>query len=325
MNREHASKRIVELTTLINDQNYDYYILNEPLVSDAEYDRNLRELQNLEHQFPDLAQVDSPSQRVGVAPLEGFNTLEHRSPMLSLANAMNEQEIFGFDARMRKDLDLDQVEYVVEPKIDGLGVELIYESGIFVAGSTRGDGYTGENITRNLRTLRSLPLRLRADKIPVPSLVEVRGEVFMSHHDFETLNDQRLAAEEPLFANPRNAAAGSLRQLDSRITASRPLLVNIYAAGIIEDFQVETHLQFLEALHDWGFPVNERSQLCETINEVAEYHRRLEAERETLSYDIDGSVIKVNRLDYQNRLGIRSRSPRWAIAANSKLDRSNSH
>jgi len=318
MNNNEARQRIVELTTELNEHNHRYYILDDPVVSDAEYDQLLRELQTLESAYPDLALPDSPTQRVGSLPQDAFEKLAHRTPMLSLDNAMDADEIREFDRRIRKELDLEEVEYVVDPKIDGLGVELIYENGVFTAGSTRGDGTVGENITANLRTLRTLPLRLRDTDLPIPSLLEVRGEVFMRHADFELLNEKRLKAELPLFANPRNAAAGSLRQLDSRITAERTLHLNIYAAGTLSEFDPETHLDFLKALQSWGIPVNPLYQVCHGIEEAVSYHKNLEIERESLEYDIDGSVIKVNRRDHQARLGIRSRSPRWAVAAKFK-------
>ncbi|MCF7904759.1 MAG: NAD-dependent DNA ligase LigA, partial [Candidatus Marinimicrobia bacterium] len=247
-----------------------------------------------------------------------FEPLTHTIPMLSLANAMNDEELLDFDKRIRKELGDEIIEYLVEPKLDGLGVELIYQNGIFTAGSTRGDGYVGENITQNLKTLRSLPLRLLDQKRDIPPYLEVRGEVFMTHQEFEALNENQLNDEKQPFANPRNAAAGSLRQLDSRITAKRKLKVNIYAPGRIDNFQVDTQEQFIHALKDWGFPVNERYKLCKGIDEVIDFHHALEADRETLSYDIDGSVSKVNRLDQQAELGMRSRSPKWAIAGKFK-------
>ena len=310
--------RIRELTEELKLHNHRYYILDAPTISDAAYDQQLRELQELERSFPDLTRPDSPTQRVGSLPLDKFEPLEHSIPMLSLENAMDDQELIDFDQRIRKDLGVDTVEYVVEPKLDGLGVELIYQDGVFTAGSTRGDGFVGENITQNLKTLKSLPLRLRSDKRPVPPYLEVRGEVFMAHADFAALNDRQLSEEKQAFANPRNAAAGSLRQLDSRITAERNLKINIYAAGRIEAFEVDTHLQFIEALRDWGFPVNDRFKKCSGIEDVIKFHHALEADREKLSYDIDGSVSKVNRLDQQAELGMRSRSPRWAIAGKFK-------
>ncbi len=318
MDHQQASAKINELTTALNEHNHRYYVLDDPNISDKAYDDLLRELQDLELQFPDLIQPDSPSQRVGSLPSSGFEPLTHSTPMLSLENAMNTQELLDFDIRIRKDLELEQIEYVVEPKLDGLGVELIYVDGIFTAGSTRGDGLTGENITQNLKTLKALPLRLRDDVRAIPPYLEVRGEVFMSHQDFDRLNQKQLKAEKAPFANPRNAAAGSLRQLDSRITATRNLQVNIYAAGQITGFKVATHMDFIQALQDWGFPINDRFELCNGIAKVIQFHQQLETDRESLSYDIDGTVCKVNELTYQDQLGIRSRSPRWAIAGKFK-------
>ena len=318
MDLQQALARIRELTEALTEHNHRYYILDDPSISDTAYDALLRELIDLETQFPDLKQVDSPTQRVGSQPLAGFDQLTHSIPMLSLSNAMDEEELISFDERVRKDLEVEQLEYVVEPKLDGLGVELIYVDGVFTAGSTRGDGVTGENITKNLRTLKALPLRLRDKKRPIPPYLEVRGEVFMGHGDFEQLNQRQLDQEKQPFANPRNAAAGSLRQLDSRITASRNLLINLYAPGKIDNFAVESHMEFIQALKDWGFPVNDLYELCPNIESVIHFHNKLELDRENLEYDIDGTVTKVNRLDYQNRMGIRSRSPRWAIAGKFK-------
>ena len=318
MDLQQALARIRELTEALAEHNHRYYILDDPSISDTAYDALLRELIDLETQFPDLKQVDSPTQRVGSQPLAGFDQLTHSIPMLSLSNAMDEEELISFDERVRKDLEVEQLEYVVEPKLDGLGVELIYVDGVFTAGSTRGDGVTGENITKNLRTLKALPLRLRDKKRPIPPYLEVRGEVFMGHGDFEQLNQRQLDQEKQPFANPRNAAAGSLRQLDSRITASRNLLINLYAPGKIDNFAVESHMEFIQALKDWGFPVNDLYELCPNIESVIQFHNNLEHDRENLEYDIDGTVTKVNRLDYQNRMGIRSRSPRWAIAGKFK-------
>lgn len=318
MDQQQTLRRIQELTETLNEYNHRYYILDDPIVSDAAYDKLLRELQSLEQQFPNLKQADSPTQRVGSAPLSAFEPLTHSIPMLSLSNAMDEEELINFDSRVRKDLEVETVDYVIEPKLDGLGVELVYVDGVFTAGSTRGDGFTGENITQNLRTLKTLPLKLRTDKRSVPSYLEVRGEVFMAHKDFEELNQRQLEMDKQAFANPRNAAAGSLRQLDSRITSSRNLLINLYASGRIDAFSVDSHLEFIQALRDWGFPVNDRFQLCPDIGSVIAFHDQLERDRESLEYDIDGTVTKVNRLDYQDQLGIRSRSPRWAIAGKFK-------
>lgn len=318
METSQALNIIESLSTLIREHNYRYYILDDPLISDAEYDRLMRELQELEMQFPSLVQPDSPTMRVGSAPQTEFGTLEHRTPMLSLANAMNVEELLDFDQRVRKILAVDSVEYVAEPKLDGLGVELIYEKGVFTAGATRGDGFTGENITANLKTIQGLPLRLRDSEKPIPSLLEVRGEVFLRHADFQKLNASREVQNEPLFANPRNAAAGSLRQLDSRITAQRPLQINLYAAGVIADYTFSSHWEFMQTLPKWGFPVNDQIHICHGIEEAVEYYRKMEIERESLPYDIDGIVIKVNDLGAQEELGIRSRSPRWAIAGKFK-------
>ncbi len=318
MDQQQTLARIRDLTEALNEHNHRYYILDDPSISDAGYDTQLRELQNLEDQFPELKQADSPTQRVGSQPLQGFEQLTHSIPMLSLSNAMNDEELASFDTRVRKDLELDQIDYVIEPKLDGLGVELIYIDGIFTAGSTRGDGYTGENITQNLRTIKALPLRLRDNLRPVPPYLEVRGEVFMGHKDFAQLNQRQLDQDKQPFANPRNAAAGSLRQLDSRITSSRKLLINLYAAGRIDAFSVDTHMEFIQALRDWGFPINDIYELCPDIESVLQFHNKLESDRENLKYDIDGTVTKINRLDYQDRLGIRSRSPRWAIAGKFK-------
>ncbi len=318
MTQAQTLARIRELTEALTEHNHRYYILDNPTISDAGYDALLRELQDLENQFPELKQADSPTQRVGSRPLSGFDQLTHSIPMLSLSNAMDEEELISFDTRVRKDLEIEQLDYVVEPKLDGLGVELIYVDGLFTAGSTRGDGFTGENITQNLRTLKTLPLRLRDDSLAIPSYLEVRGEVFMGHQDFDHLNQRQLDQGKQSFANPRNAAAGSLRQLDSKITASRNLLINLYAPGRIDNFSVDSHMDLIQALKDWGFPVNDQYELCPDIEAVIQFHRKLESKRENLEYDIDGTVSKVNRLDYQNRLGIRSRSPRWAIAGKFK-------
>lgn len=318
MDISQARKKIEALSQELRDHNYRYYVLDDPIISDAAYDRLLRQLQELESQFPELILPDSPTQRVGSTPQTEFGTLTHRIPMLSLANAMNPEELIAFDQRVRKLLEQETVEYVAEPKLDGLGVELIYENGMFTAGSTRGDGVVGENITANLRTLKGVPLRLRTEDVPVPDLLEVRGEVFLRHADFQKLNQLREEQNQPLFANPRNAAAGSLRQLDPRITAQRPLQINIYSAGSIEGASFHTHWEFMQTLPQWGFPVNQEIRICEGIDAAIDYYRDMGARRETLPYDIDGIVIKVNDLTAQEELGIRSRSPRWAIAGKFK-------
>ena len=310
--------RITHLIQEINEHNHRYYILDNPVMSDGKYDELLRELQQLETENPHLKQSDSPTQRVGSRPLSEFESITHSTPMLSLANAMNTQELRDFDKRIRKDIPDENFNYVIEPKLDGLGVELVYEDGYFVSGSTRGDGITGENITENLKTLPSIPLRLRGDDIAIPKLLEVRGEVFMKHRDFEQLNENRLKNNEALFANPRNASAGSLRQLDSRITAKRPLIMHIYAPGKIDGIQFKTHWDFLDALRKWGFIVNEHVKRIADIHEAILYYEKFEIAREDLAYDIDGIVLKINDLALQDALGYRSRSPRWAIAGKFK-------
>ncbi|NQT97947.1 MAG: NAD-dependent DNA ligase LigA [Candidatus Marinimicrobia bacterium] len=313
------SRLIVDLRQQLNEHNYRYYVLDDPIISDSEYDALLRQLENLEQAHPELITPDSPTQRIGAAPLVEFGTVTHRIPLLSLANAMNTDELLAFDERTRKGLaGAEQVEYVGEPKLDGLAVELIYENGCLVTGSTRGDGTTGENITANLRTVRSIPLQLRTAELPVPALLEVRGEVFISKTDFDKLNAQRSAAEKATFANPRNAAAGSLRQLDPAVTATRPLSIYCYQAGAIEGVTYLTHWDFLQDLKKWGFPVNPNIKRLTGAEDIVTYHRQMEARRNDLPYEIDGVVIKVNSLPERERLGIRSRSPRWAIAGKFK-------
>ena len=303
----------------LNDHNYRYYVLDDPIISDAEYDHLLRELQALEKEHPEYIAADSPTQRVGAQPLEAFGTIEHRIPMMSLANAMSTDEILAFhDQIMRRLDDTRQIEYVVEPKLDGLAVELVYENGQFVNGSTRGDGITGEHITQNLKTIRGIPLSLRTESLPAPKLLEVRGEVFIRKNDFEKLNNQREAAGEPVFANPRNAAAGSLRQLDPKITATRPLSIFCYQAGALEGVRFTSHIEFLSTLKDWGLPVNPEIKKVNNIEEAISTHNELETRRNSLPYEIDGSVIKVNDYALQEELGVRSRSPRWAIAGKFK-------
>ena len=315
----NTSNKINDLRSELNDHNYRYYVLDDPVISDAEYDRLLRELQLLEDSHPDLIADDSPTQRVGAPPLDGFGNIRHRIPMQSLANAMDTEEILAFHDRLIRKLGEEQaIEYIAEPKLDGLAVELVYEKGKFVNGSTRGDGTTGEDITQNLKTIRAIPLALRVEAQAVPALLEVRGEVFIRKDDFLKLNIQQEANDKPVFANPRNAAAGSLRQLDSRITATRPLSIFCYQAGMVEGMTFETHSEFLTALQNWGFPVNPEIKILNGIEEAVAFHSDLESRRNTLPYEIDGSVFKVNNYDLQEKLGSRSRSPRWAIAGKFK-------
>ena len=318
-------KLIADLRRKIGYHNYRYHVLDDPEISDAEYDDLFRKLQKLEEDHPELVTPDSPTRRVGAPPLEEFGTVTHRVPMLSLENAMNEEELRAFDERTKRTLGSDShVTYVAEPKLDGVAVELVYEDGMLVNGSTRGDGITGEDITQNLRTVRSIPLRLHhevgkpTDGNAGPPWVEVRGEVFMEKDAFVRLNKGRMDEGEPPFANPRNAAAGSLRQLDSSITSSRPLKFFCYEMGHTEGFSFSTHWDALQAVKRWGLPVNPNIEVFEGIQPVVEYFRKWEKNREKLPYDIDGVVIKVNHLAYRDLLGIRSRSPRWAIAGKFK-------
>ncbi|MCF7803895.1 MAG: NAD-dependent DNA ligase LigA [Candidatus Marinimicrobia bacterium] len=319
MNKDQDRERARELTEELHYHNFRYYIKDDPVISDAEYDRMLRELQELEEEFPELRTPDSPTQRVGAPPLDAFETVTHRQQMLSLANAFDVEEIRGFDERVKRGLETEEdVEYVCEPKLDGLAVELVYEDGVFVQGSTRGDGTTGEDITQNLRTIPYIPLKLRNDQLDLPPLLEVRGEVYMEEEDFEHLNEQRLEAGEQPFANPRNCAAGSLRQLDPNVTAGRNLKIYCYERGVIEGKSFGSHWEFLETIPKWGFRTNPLARRCSSIEEAIEFYEGLESRRNDLGYEIDGIVIKVNDYALRDELGVRSRSPRWAVAGKFK-------
>ena len=314
-----TDNQIQDLRDQLNDHNYRYYVLDDPLISDSEYDQLFRELQKLETDNPNLITEDSPTRRVGAEPLSSFGSWTHRMPMLSLANAMNEDELAAFDTRVKKGLDTEKdLEYMAEPKLDGLAVELVYENGFFVNGSTRGDGITGEDITQNLKTITAIPLSLRKNGQKTPPLLEVRGEVFITKDGFKKLNRNQEKEELSPFANPRNAAAGSLRQLDSKITATRPLSIYCYEAGRIDGISFDTHEDFLSTLKEWGFPVNPEIQKVNNAETMVAFHRNLEAKRDSLPYEIDGTVFKVNAINQRNALGIRSRSPRWAIAGKFK-------
>ena len=309
-------RQIQLLRIQINQHNIRYYVHDDPIISDAEYDKFMRELLDLEKDHPDLITPDSPTQRVGAKPLEEFQSVTHRLPMLSLANAMNMDELIEFDTRIKKDLGIEtDVEYVAEPKLDGLAVEIVYEKGEFSYGSTRGDGNTGEDISQNLKTIRAIPLILEGD---APALLEVRGEVYITHNDFSKMNAKRREKEQQPFANPRNCAAGSLRQLNPSITAERPLRIYCYGPGVIEGIPFKSQKEFLDYLPNWGFPVNPKIETGKGINFLLEYYEKAEAFRENLEYDIDGVVFKVNSFVKQNELGVRSRSPRWAIAGKLK-------
>tara|TARA_Y100001954_G_scaffold229263_1_gene274974 strand:- start:26 stop:2146 length:2121 start_codon:yes stop_codon:yes gene_type:complete len=291
-----------------------YYQEDAPTVTDAEYDALRRRNQVLETAFPHLVLEDSPSKWVGAAPAAGFGKIEHAVPMLSLGNAFDEDDIREFFARIRRFLNLaedDQVTLVGEPKIDGLSISLRYEEGKFVQAATRGDGRVGENVTTNARTIEEIPDRLSSD---FPAVLEIRGEIYMSHVDFAALNETRKASEAQVFANPRNAAAGSLRQLDPSITAQRPLRFFGYSWGEISEPPADNQWDFLQRLKSWGFPINPETRRCDTPEDIMALHAGIGAKRALLGYDIDGVVYKVDRLDWQNRLGFISRAPRWAIA-----------
>lgn len=310
---ERARSRIEELREEINEHNYRYYVLNDPVISDTEYDRLMRELEELEEKYPSLVTPDSPTQRVGGEVQEGFAPVQHRVPMLSLSNAFNEGELKEFDRRVRSALlkgAAGRVEYVVEPKYDGLAVSLYYENGVLVRGATRGDGETGEDITANLKTIRSIPLRLREQL----TALEVRGEAYMTKEAFKRLNEVREEAGQPLFANPRNAAAGSLRHLDPKVAASRKLDAFIYAVGYCEGDRPATHAETLEWLKRLGFKVNPNYEVFQNIEMVIEYCRSWQERRFELPYVIDGLVVKVNSASQQEQLGSTLKSPRWAIA-----------
>lgn len=305
--------RAALLRTTIEYHNYRYYVLDDPEVPDAEYDRLIRELENLEQAYPQLVTLDSPTQRVGARPLPAFREVVHRIPMLSLENAFDEQEVIAFDRRIRERAGLAEVEYVAETKLDGLAVSLLYESGRLAQAATRGDGTHGEEITQNVRTIKSVPLRLCSKA--VPRVLEVRGEVYMTRDGFRRLNEEQQKRGEKCFANPRNAAAGSLRQLDSRITASRPLNIFCYGVGAVEDSGLpERHYDLLQRLKAWGLRVSPEIAVVRGVSGCLAYYRAVAARRNELEYDIDGVVYKVNRRDLQAELGAVARAPRWAIA-----------
>jgi len=310
---EKVRSEIEKLREIIRHHDYCYYVLNSPEISDEEYDALFRKLQELEAKYPELITPDSPTQRVAGQPQEGFAPFFHSGALLSLNNAFTPDEVRDFDQRVKRMLKVESLDYVVELKIDGLAVNLRYENGVFTRGATRGDGVVGEDVTLNLRTIRSIPLRLRGDR--VPRVIEVQGEVFMRKKDLEKLNEERKQRGEPLFANTRNAAAGSLRQLDPRITAERKLDIFNYGAFLIDsDYYPSTHWELLHYLKELGFKINPHMELISDIEEAIRIHEKWEKERKNLDYDIDGLVIKVNPLAYHEILGATSRSPRWAIA-----------
>lgn len=309
MDQAKAGQEIKTLRQTLEQYNYDYHVLDNPTVPDAEYDKKMQRLHQLEEEFPSLVTPDSPTHRVGGKPLEGFNKVQHNVPMLSLANAFNDADLKDFDRRIREGLDKDDVTYVCELKIDGLAVSLRYQDGIFTQGATRGDGEVGEEITHNLKTIRNIPL-----KIEEKSVIEVRGEAFMPQKSFLALNAQKEENGEEPFANPRNAAAGSLRQLDPKIASKRNLDVFLYAVGQWESGKLTTHSERLNYLASLGLQTNPEWRKCKNIDEVITYVAGWVENRRNLSYDIDGIVVKVDNLAYQARLGNTAKGPRWAIA-----------
>jgi DNA ligase (NAD+) len=312
-NKENIKDKIQELIEKISTFDYQYYVLDNPSISDFEYDKIFRSLVDLENENPELIRPDSPSQRVGGKALDAFESVIHRQAMLSLNNAFDEDELIAFDKRIKDDIGIDEVEYAVEPKFDGLAITLTYENGIFVQGATRGDGYTGENVTHNLKTIRSIPTKL--NYIHPPKLLEVRGEVLMLKKDFELLNQKQESLGEKQFANPRNAAAGSLRQLDPRITATRPLTFFSYGLGVCEpNLNLKTHTQTIQLLKQFNLPTSDLSTSVKGVKGLQSFYDKVSKLRNALAYDIDGVVYKVNSFNYQNELGFLSRAPRWAIA-----------
>jgi DNA ligase (NAD+) len=308
-------REVESLRASLENWNYQYYVLDQPTVPDADYDRALRRLQELEAQHPELLRPDSPTQRVGAQALSEFTQVAHEVPMLSLDNAFDAQELRDFDRRVRERLGQgnDEIEYACEPKLDGIAVSLLYRDGILQRGATRGDGFSGEDITHNVRTIPSIPLRLNGEDIP--GVLEVRGEIYMPRQGFEQLNERARAAGEKTFVNPRNAAAGSLRQLDARLTAQRPLQMCCYGVGLVEEGDLpDTHAQVLDSLLRWGLRTNPESKVVCGIASCEAYYESLALKRDVLPYDIDGIVYKVNDLAAQQRLGFVSRAPRWAIA-----------
>ncbi|MDG1165816.1 MAG: NAD-dependent DNA ligase LigA [Porticoccaceae bacterium] len=316
---EHVVSEYERLKDELNQHNHCYYVLDDPSVPDSEYDRQMRLLQDIEQQHPSLLTADSPSQRVGGEALSAFTQVRHDVAMLSLENAFNDTELEDFDRRVKDRLnyaalkEAPEIEYACEPKLDGVAVSLLYQDGLLVRGATRGDGTVGEDITANVRTINSIPLKLVGTDIP--SLLEVRGEIYLPRAGFEALNAKAIAADEKAFVNPRNAAAGSLRQLDSKITASRPLEMCAYSVGQFQAKAIpDTHLNMIKALGGWGFKINEHVEAVIGIAACEDYYRTMAERRDGLAYDIDGIVYKVNELKLQERLGFVAKAPRWAIA-----------
>ncbi len=317
MTKEEAKKRIDELRKLLHYHNYRYYVLDDPVISDAEYDAMMEELKKLEKEFPEFYDPNSPTVKVGGAALNKFEKVEHKIPMLSLEDGFSDEEIVEFDRKVKRFLGLnpdDVIDYSVEPKFDGLSINLIYENGQLSIASTRGDGLIGENVTQNIRTIRNLPLVLPVDN--PPEYLDLQGEVLLEKDEFKRINEERLKEGLPLFANPRNAAAGSVRQLNPKETAKRNLIMILYYIRDIKGFpkKVSRQSEALKLLKELGFPTSDLNRLCHGIDEAINYKKELEEKRDTLPYELDGVVLKVDRFDYQRQLGNTTKSPRWAIA-----------
>ena len=314
---EQVRNQYEQLKDELNRHNHSYYVLDEPSIPDSEYDRGMRRLQDLEQQYPQLLSPDSPSQRVGGAALPTFSQVAHDVPMLSLDNAFNKEELQDFDRRISDRLNIkdgEQIEYVCEPKLDGVAVSLLYHDGLLVRGATRGDGKVGEDITANVRTIRQYSPEAQRS-MGIPELLEVRGEIYLPRAGFDKINASAIAAGDKAFVNPRNAAAGSLRQLDSKITASRPLEMCAYSVGQFKGGTTpDSHLNMLAALGEWGFKINRYVEPVEGVKACESYYDRMQERRDQLPYDIDGIVYKVNDLKLQQRLGFVAKAPRWAIA-----------
>ncbi len=315
---QKALNRIEALRDLIRTHDYSYYVLDQPTVTDFEYDKLYAELLELEKKHPEFVTKDSPTQRIGAEPLPFFSKIQHRLPMLSLQNSYSIDEIREFDERVKRFLQTNEkVEYFCEPKFDGLAIELIYEHGHLVRALTRGDGETGEDVTQNIRTIRAIPLKLANEARSLP-LLEIRGEVLMFKDDFRVLNENQQDAGLPTFANPRNAAAGSVRQLDPKITASRPLRMYCYTFGAIQNYRFHKQSEFIKQIAGWGLPVSPLHRICSSAEGAVDFYNDVLKKRHSLAYDIDGIVVKVNRFDLQDELGFIARSPRWATAAKFK-------
>jgi DNA ligase (NAD+) len=313
--QDRIAKRIRELVSQIQHHDHAYYVLDNPEISDAEYDALFRELQGLEREHPELMPPDSPTLRVGGRPLEQFNKSRHRVPMLSLANALHEQEFLDFDERLKRLLEVseeEKLEYFVELKFDGLSLNLTYEDGVLVSAATRGDGETGEDVTQNVRTIRNVPLSLKTKR--PPRFIEIRGEAVLPIEDFNRLNEEQARKGQKLFANPRNAAAGAIRQLDPKVTASRPLKVFCYGVGQVEGARFTTMSEYQDQLKEWGFQVGPHRKVCHGVEAVLKFYRDVEAKRDSLPFEIDGTVVKLNRMADIDRAGYISRSPRGMVA-----------